>query len=348
MVFCLVLGWKWVGLPAGEFKGEIREFACLHTKVTLHIPAASGSVKPPEELADLAEAAIRRADRLFSPNGGESDVRRLNQAQPGEWVEVDPLTIAVVEEALKWHRLTRGVFDPTIGPIKRLFRFEGGELPAWPSAEELEAGKSLTGADKLRVDAGANRLAFPIAGMSLDLGGIAKGFAVDMAAGILREHGVKNALVNAGGEIQALGINPESAPPGPWQVGIADPQGREIRYLAEIEDRAAATSGNYRSYFTHGGRRYSHAIDPGSGLPVADRPVGVTVSLSGSGAAADALATAFSIFSLEEAEDFIRRHAGDEFNQGLDVVIFFELPDGNLETAHFSVRPGGLLTITRP
>jgi thiamine biosynthesis lipoprotein len=316
--------------------------------VTLHIPSASGSAKPPNELADLAEQAIRRADRLLGPNGGESDVRRLNQAQPGEWVEVDPLTMEVVGEALKWHRLTDGVFDPTIGPIKSLFRFEGGELSAWPSGEELAAAKSRVGADKLRVDAKANRLAFSAAGMALDLGGIAKGFAADLAAAALAEQGVKNALINAGGEIRALGINPASTPPGPWRIGLIDPGGGEIRYLAEMEDRAAATSGNYRSYFTHGGRRYSHIIDPRTGLPGSDRPVGVTVSLAGSGAAADALATVFGILSREEAEAFIRRHAGGEFSQGLDVVTLSEPPDGNPEAAHMAVRPGGTVTINRP
>lgn len=324
---------------------EKRVFDSMHARIEIIIPGESGSGRSQRELADVAEAAIRKCDLLFNPFGEGSDIKKLNEAGAECWVEVDPLTILLTREALKWHQLSGGVFDPTIGPLKRLFKFENTTLINQPTKVQILETRKKVGADKLRLDHEGSRLMFVEEGMALDLCGLAKGFAADMAAEGLKALGVSNALVNAGGEIRALGINPGT---GPWQVRLVNPLGGESQYLVEISERGLASSGNYESYFEHEGKRRSHIIDPRTGWPLEELVVGVTVAHPSHATVSEALSTTLSILGPKDGEEFLRRLAPTELKSGLEVIMFLAGPNRELETLFMTLGSDGRLTATRP
>ncbi len=335
----LLTGWgrQWF---AGRGDGEV-EFETMNTYGRIFVPRGSGSAESPARLAELALAEVRRVNDLMSPAGPDSDIRRLNEAGAGEWVAVDPLTWTVVMEALRWHRLSGGAFDPTIGPVKRLFRFDQGELAAWPEEGELAAARAKTGAEKLLFEREGMRLGWAVDGMRLDLGAIAKGFAADCAAEALKRHGVTNALVDIGGELRVLGMKPGD-PPAAWRAGIRSPRdGNEIAERLEVTDAAVATSGNYERFFTFAGKKYEHIIDPRAGAPLSEGPSSVTALHPESCLAADALATTMSVLGVEAGEAFLREQALGLFSRGVRVIMLEDKPGAGWRRVEMHVDAEG-------
>ncbi len=327
------------GLFAGGGEASV-EFETMNTFGRILIPRGSGFSGNAQELADQAVAEVRRINDLMSPFGPDSDVRRLNEAKAGEWVAVDPLTWTVVMEALRWHRLSGGAFDPTIGPVKRLFAFDQGEADSWPDEKTLSEARKAVGADKLLFEREGMRLAWAAEGIRLDLGAIAKGFAVDCAAGVLARNGVRNALVDIGGELRVLGMKPGD-PPTPWRTGVKDPRGDDMVETLELSDAGVATSGDYERYFLYNGRRYEHIIDPREGLPLSGGPASVTVVSPGSCLAADALATTLCVLGDREGEAFLRRQALGLFTEGVRAIMHIENGAGEWRRVELTVAPGG-------
>lgn len=305
----------------------VRDFTTMNTFARLTIPQGGASDLTPSQLADAAERAVRRVNDLMGPMGEHSDVRRLNEAPAGEWVEVDPLTWRVVMEALRWHRLSGGAFDPTIGPIKRLFVFDQSETDSFPDKAALDEAKSRVGADKLLFDREGMRLSWAVDGMRLDLGAIAKGFAADRAAEVLLEHGVKNALIDIGGELRVLGEKPGD-PPTPWKAGIRNPRRGEVLETLPLKNVAVATSGDYENFFIYKGKRYEHIIDPRAGMPMTERVASVTVLHPESCLAADALATTLCVLGPDEGRDFLKTQALGLFSSGVRVIMLIPVPGG--------------------
>lgn len=314
--------------------GEVsREFETMRTYARILIPAGSGARVSGKEAADAAEAAVRRVNDLMGPHGDLSDVARLNASPAGVWVEVDPLTWRVVMEALRWNRLSGGAFDPTIGPIKSLFKFDQSEHDNWPDAAALDSARKRTGADKLLFDREGMRLSWAVDGMRLDLGAIAKGFAADQAAEALMAVGARHGVAEIGGELRVFGGKPGN-PPQPWRTGIRDPRqrpdpedpaGAGLAEVLELTDGGVATSGDYESYFIYQGKRFQHIIDPGSGLPVEVKPgsvAGVTVISPDSCAAADALATTLCVLGPERGRRFLEGQALGLFSRGVRIIMF--------------------------
>ena len=149
----------------------------------------------------------------------------------------------------------------TVGPLVRLWREarRSGRLPD-EAARQTALGR--VGWRHLVLDAGARTATLAVPGMQLDLGGIAKGYAVDRAAAALRDWGIGSALVNAGGDLYAIGTNADGEP---WRIGVRDPNGDGVIATLDVEDRAIATSGDYERAFTFAGRRYHHLLDPRTG-----------------------------------------------------------------------------------
>ncbi|HUH13071.1 MAG TPA: FAD:protein FMN transferase, partial [Longimicrobiales bacterium] len=227
----------------------------------------------------------------FSP---ASDVGRVNGAAPGAPVAVSAATALVVAAALRWAERTEGAFDPALGRASELWDAHGRSAP--PSADETRpfAGRRLhraLGLDRWR---GGDVVVRADARVALDLGGIAKGYAVDRAVTILREWGIESALVNVGGDLYALGRSPEG---DPWQVGVRSPERPDaLATTLRVADRAVATSGDYARFFEHGGRRWHHLLDPATGQPRRSARHSITVA-AGSCMEADAAGTA--AFGLE-------------------------------------------------
>jgi thiamine biosynthesis lipoprotein len=248
------------------------------------------------QAARAAFARVAQLNAILSDYEPESELRRFcATAGSGQKVKLGADLWQVLEKAQQVADRSQGAFDVTVGPVVRLWRRARrlGELPA---PESLQAARSLVDYRLLRLHAESRTAELTKPGMRLDLGGIAKGYAVDVALAVLREHGISRAMVEAGGDI-TLG----EGPPGQagWRLGIApsEPQGPPRLYLA-LSRTAVATSGDMFQFVEIDGKRYSHIVDPRTGTALTDR-LTVTV-IASDGLTADAWATALSVLGPEK------------------------------------------------
>jgi len=213
--------------------------------------------------ADAAIADVARIEAKYSRYRDDSVTTQINRAAGSTPIAIDAETHALLAYADRCFRLSEGRFDITSGVLRRAWDF-GARPPRVPSAEAIAAARSLIGWSRVEWDADTIRL--PQSGMEIDLGGIGKEYAADRAATICIERGVVHALVNLGGDVRAVGGQPDGSP---WRIGIRDPRAPE-RAIAglDVVDGAVATSGDYERYFEVDGRRYCHILDPRSGMPV--------------------------------------------------------------------------------
>lgn len=259
-----------------------------------------------QALPGIVEGAfdeVDRIDRLMSHYKPESPLSRLNREASFRPVAVDEELFDFLAEALRYSRDSDGAFDITVGPLMKGWGFFQGEGRV-PSDDELVEVRRRIGFEHVVLNARDRTIAFDRPGIELDLGGIAKGYAVDRAVGVLRRHGVAAALVNAcGSTIFGAGAPPDR--PG-WEVGIQDPvDPRRIALKVSLKDRALSVSGTSEKSFETGGVRYSHIMDPRTGMPVQGL-LSVAV-LTGSGTAGDALDNVFFVQGVEKSRAQVQR-----------------------------------------
>ena len=256
-----------------------------------------------EEAIREAFLAIRKVDKLMSLYQPDSEVSRLNEQGENQ---LSPETIQVIQQAIKFAEMTEGVFDITCRPLINLWKKAKKEQKI-PSPEEIERARKLV--DYRKIILKGNLVKLPEPGMKIDLGGIAKGYAVDKAIEVLKTKGVHRALVNAGGDLYVLGT------PGwgkKWTVGVQDPRNlEEILTTLEASDCGIATSGDYRRYFTIEGQRFSHIVDPRTGQTVEEVPMSVTI-IAPDATTADALATGVFVLGPGEGMNLIESLPGIE------------------------------------
>jgi thiamine biosynthesis lipoprotein len=247
--------------------------------------------------AQAAHATFARVDSLMSNWMTTSEVARLNREAAAGATGVHPEVAVVLDESMRIWRESDGAFDITVEPLVRAWGFLGGK-PHVPSEEEARAAFALVGADQLEFDASAGTVAYRKEGVKIDLGGIAKGYAVDMAAEVLKEHGIRDALVDISGNMYALGSPPDA---DAWRLGIRDPRGR-MSYFARllITEEAVATSGKYEQFVAADGKEYGHILDPRTGRP-AEGLISVTV-VAPRAMAADAWGTALFVLGPDDAK----------------------------------------------
>jgi thiamine biosynthesis lipoprotein len=264
------------------------EYREIHMGMPVRIVLYAATDSAARDAARAAFQHIARLDAELSDYRPDSELRRI-EAGAGSWVSVRPATFAVLQQARDIANLTDGAFDPTIAPLVALWRHarQTGRLPPRPA---IDSARALVAWHELHLDAArcAVRLARP--GMRLDLGGIAKGFILQQALATLEQHGVKQALLEAGGDI-VVG----AAPPG--QAGwLIETPGADPEFAAHsraLEHAALATSGHARQFVEIDGVRYSHVVDPATGLGLTN---GLTARvIAADGALADALATALTV-----------------------------------------------------
>jgi thiamine biosynthesis lipoprotein len=256
--------------------------------------------RDPQEAIDAAFSRLRLVDASMTRYSETSDVGRANRAALRERVTVSADTARVLEAALDWAQATDGLFDPCLGRAVELWDVSNRSAPPPGDAVSRFARRRLYAS--LDLDGTSVVLRDEQAG--IDLGGIAKGYGVDLAVRALREHGVESGLVNVGGDLYALGASEDG---DPWKVGVrsaSDPA--RIERTLRVTDEAVATSGDYERYFEHGGERYHHLLDPETGAPRRTRAHSVTV-LAESCMDADAAATA--AFGGVDSEQLRRRGA---------------------------------------
>jgi thiamine biosynthesis lipoprotein len=230
----------------------------------------------------------------------QSDLSRFNRAPAGTWVAAPDGLLAVLQAALELAEATDGAFDPTIGRLVELWGFgPAGAIQTRPTPAALSAARA--GWRDLRVEHG--RLLQP-GGLSLDLSGIAKGYGVDRAAQAVAALGVRDFLIEIGGELRGSGVKGDGEP---WWVQIEAPPGAgHAPIVVALHGLSIATSGDWRRSFAVDGRRYSHTLDPRTRQPVPETMAAVTV-LHPDCIQADALCTALAVLG-PDAPDFARRH----------------------------------------
>jgi thiamine biosynthesis lipoprotein len=214
---------------------------------------------------DAALAELRRVDRTMSSFKADSDVGRLNALAGREPAAVSEDCAEVLVAALGWAEASDGRFDPCLGKLVDLWHVETRTAP--PTDAEVTAAGRGSHFRSLEVDRGGSipRAVLAERNVAVDLGGIAVGYAVDLATRSLREQGIFNAIVNVGGDLAAMGTDADDEP---WSVGVRSPEHvSEMVTTLRVSDRAVTTSGDYFKYFQYGGRRYHHLLDPVTGEP---------------------------------------------------------------------------------
>ncbi|HHV93122.1 MAG TPA: FAD:protein FMN transferase [Firmicutes bacterium] len=246
------------------------------------------------------EAAFRRVqelDNLMSRTRKGSDIYRVNQEAGRSWVKVSADTFYVIETALRFAELTGGLFDPTVTPLVELWGI-GTENPQIPDQEAIDRAKALIDYRNVELDQAGRRVRLTQPGMGLDLGAIGKGYAADSVAQLLRERGVKSALLNLGGNVLVIGGKPDGSP---WRIGIQDPfaaRGTHVTVL-EVRDISIVTSGPYERFFIRNGKRYHHILNPETGYPAETGLASVSI-ITPASTTADALSTSVFLLGVEK------------------------------------------------
>jgi thiamine biosynthesis lipoprotein len=278
-------------------------------------------------LPGIVEAAfdeVDRIDRLMSHYKPDSPLSRLNREAAAGPVAVPRELYDFIAESLRYGRESGGAFDVTVGPLMKAWGFfrGGGRVPA---SDEIAGLRERVGYEHVILDPQAGTIRFDRPGIELDLGGIAKGYAVDRVVDGLARAGIAAALVSAGGST----VYGRGAPPGKraWDVDVQDPTGAgAVALTVHLKDRALSVSGTSEKSFEKDGVTYSHIMDPRAGRPV--QGILSVAVLAGSGTRGDALDDAFFVQGVEGSAAYLRRLPGTE-------ALFF-LP-----------RPGGRWTLVR-
>ena len=254
---------------------------------------------------DLAFDRIDEIERLMSSHLDDSELARVNQASGIQPVVVSGETFAVIKLALEIAELSGGAFDPTIGPLVKLWDISGANNV--PEDGEIQSLLPLVDYKLVVLDEGASSVYLPIQGMALDLGGIAKGWAADEAGKVLSGH---KGIVNLGGNVLVLDSKPDESP---WRIGIQDPDTSRGSYIGIVElvDQTLVTSGPYERFFEHEGKIYHHILDTKTGYPVASPLTSVSI-ITDRSVIADGLSTAVYALGLEKGLELIDRLDGVE------------------------------------
>ena len=261
--------------------------------------------------AEAAFEEIARLEGLLSSYRKDSELSRINRAAP-QPVKVSPEVFNVVVIALKLCALTGGAFDPTVGPLVELWGFKGGSGVV-PTKEQIEERLGLVGCGAVVAERDSQTIALKRRGMELDTGGVAKGYIVDRAVDVLKEHGIGWAIVNAGGDVTLYSKDPSER----FRVGIRHPEDPDgLLGTLSIGSGSVATSGDYERYFVKDGVRYHHILDPRTGMPA--RGIRSVTVVATEAYLSDGLATALFVMGKEAAVELVERL------DGVDAVIVDE------------------------
>ncbi len=253
-----------------------------------------------------AEQRIRELENLLSITLENSEVSRLNAAAGKEAIEVSKDTWILLEAGKNLGAGTGGAFDIAISPVVKAWGFTEAEHHV-PTQAELDALLPLTNPDDVVLD--KMTVYLEKEGMAVDLGGIAKGYASDEVASLLKGKGVESAIVSLGGNVFGIGTKPNGEK---WEVALANPlDANDYCGLISIEDKAVVTSGGYQRFFEENGKKYHHIIDPATGYPAENGLLSVTI-ISESGMEADVLSTALFVMGLEDGLKYWQENGGFE------------------------------------
>jgi len=300
----------------------------------------------PKYLDQVVNEAFEEIDRLdaqMSNYRPESELAGINRNAARRPVLVEPRLFQLLRDSLRYSGETAGAFDVTVGPLMSAWGFFRGQGRV-PSRAELAEVLKRVGYRHLKLDQAQRQIQFDAEGIGLDLGGIAKGYAVDQAVEILRANGVSSALVSSGtSSLYALG-----APPGErgWKITVRDPyDARKVGDIAYLKDYSLSASGNYEKFFKLAGKTYCHIMDPRTGRPVENMLS--TVVLAPRATQSDALSTAFFVLGVAGSRKYLATHPD------LKVLFYQPMPGRRtfkrvvLRSTSFTAAPESLAEFAR-
>lgn len=286
-------------------------------------------LEPPQDIArDQVqrgiEAQLEAVNRSMSTYIADSEISRLNTFATNAWFDSSPDFFTVLQTALDVGQLSEGAYDVTVAPLVNLWGFgPGTPVEEPPGADTIAETLKRVGQGGVRLDSEQRRI-MKLNEVTFDFSSLAKGYAVDKVAEWMLDQGIGNFMVEVGGELRMSGLSGRG---DSWRIAIEQPdaRGRSVAITTHVTDAAVATSGDYRNFFEFDGQRFSHLIDPRTGLPVAHDLVSVTV-IHPSCMLADAWATALTVLGAERAMSVAQE-------QGL-AVYFIRRHDGGLAHSH--------------
>ncbi len=263
-------------------------------------------------------AELKSVDASLSMFNKESTVSQINS---GATAETDTMFREIFALARRVSAETGGAYDVTVAPLVNAwgFGFKSGQMP---TDAQVDSMKSFVGIDKVKLV--GTRLVKNDPRTMIDFSSIAKGYAADRVARLFDSCGIRNYMIEIGGEVVVHGEHPDGRP---WNIGISRPTADddELQVQLSLTNAAMATSGNYRNFYVKDGRRYAHTIDPHKGRPVEHELLSATV-LAPDCATADAYATAFMVMGLRKAQAVLQKHPE------LSAYLVYTAPDGTYAT----------------
>lgn len=269
------------------------------------------------------DSILKAFDLTFSEYIPNSIVSRINRND--STVEINEMFRVVFKKSLEVYTESGGAFDLTIAPLVEAWGFGPGEKrKASPNIDSL---KQFVGMYKVRIE--GNRLIKDLPGITLDVNGIAQGYSVDIVSDFFERKGIKNYMVEIGGEVRAKGKNDKGKL---WRIGVDKPSysnqpGEDLQTILALDNKAMTTAGNYRNYFEENGVKYSHIIDPETGKPAKNRLLSVTV-VAPDALTADAYDTPCMVMGLEKTRELLKKHPE------LDAYLIFNDEQGNYKVEY--------------
>ncbi len=276
---------------------EIQMFA-MDTFIDLKAQGENG-----EKALLEAEKEINRLEKLFSPTIEQSEIFTINQYAAKQTVTVSKDTFDLIEKAKEYCNITEGAFDITIAPVVKAWGFTE-EVKRVPTDEEIQQKLQLVDNNKLHIDKQNSTVYLENENMSIDLGGIAKGYASDKVNEILKKNDISSAVISLGGNVSVTGKRPDGTK---WRIAVQDPMNREGYVgILNVEDTSVITSGVYQRFFEQDGKKYHHIIDTKTGKPTQTGLLSVTI-VCDDGAMADALSTSVMVAGLQKGSELWRK-----------------------------------------
>ncbi|MEJ2315904.1 MAG: FAD:protein FMN transferase [Gammaproteobacteria bacterium] len=295
-----LLYWRSLQGPSADMVTLAGKTMGTSYSVTIPAPHASNG------LADSIEQRLEELENIFSTWRDDSEISRFNASRSTDWFSCSRELAEVVIESIRMHALTEGAFEITLGPLIERWGFDEARVTTPPSEVELSTLMRSVGTENLEARESPAAIRKRLPDTSLNLSGIAKGYAVDIIAELLEQQGLDLYMVEIGGEIRTKSGSGDR----PWRIAIAKPQpGKpQAESIVGVGTAAIATSGGYLNSIELLEKRYIHILEPSTGKPVKSRTASVTVIDNSSTMRADALATAFMVIPTDDALRLADRH----------------------------------------
>ncbi len=300
-------------------KSEYTKVSGFAQGTTYHITYENSTNK---DYSEALDSLLKAFDKSCSIYDSTSIISRINDNDPT--VEADDWFVDVFNKSAEVDAASGGAFDITVGPVVKAWGFGSGPIAKHDTAY-IDSLLQYVGMEKVKLEGRKVTKKYP--GVKLDVNALAQGYSVDVVCDFFKSKGIANYLVEIGGEVRGKGTN---AKDNFWHIGIDKPSdgnmspGNELQAIIEINDKALATSGNYRAFYVENGVKYAHTIDPKTGFPARNTLLSTTV-ICNDCITADAYATTFMVLGVDKSKELLKKL------DGIEVYFVYSDQQGNYQ-----------------